>query len=82
MNDRQFYRGTHKVCPICGRNFFIGDPESWAFKMDVTVKRHRTLKYFCRYSCKRKFEKEHEERVAASREEGIRKKMAKKGDKK
>lgn len=52
--------GTMKVCPECGRKYFIGDIGAWVYKKNRTKKNGVTITYyFCRWNCMRKWEREH-----------------------
>ena len=46
-----------KTCPICGKDFIVMYPQLYTYKRKVDG----SLKYFCNYSCVRKFDKEKEE---------------------
>ena len=59
------WRGVEKICPVCGRRFFVGDQEGYAYKRSWyhTEKgvRNQWVMYFCRWSCMRKWDKQQEE---------------------
>lgn len=42
------------TCPICGKERFILNPKSYAYKVARTPHKY----YFCSYKCLRKYEKE------------------------
>lgn len=44
-----------RKCPVCGRFFIMHDAEQWAYKR----KPGDTWLYFCRWSCLRKYDREH-----------------------
>ena len=48
MSKKLFFE---KTCPVCGNKKFLLSPETYVYKIRE--------KYFCSYSCKRKYEKEH-----------------------
>lgn len=39
-----------RKCPVCGKNFYLNDAERWGYKIGT--------KFFCRWSCLRKYERE------------------------
>lgn len=49
-----------KKCPVCGKVFYIPCQSLWAYKKNVKRKavNHNTL-YFCKYSCKRKYDEQY-----------------------
>lgn len=61
-------REAVKICPICKKAFFIPDTRNWAYKISIskTVEGHKTL-YFCKYSHKRQYETEHEQKLKDNR---------------
>ena len=60
-----------KKCPVCGKVFYIPCQSLWAYKKNVKRKavNHNTL-YFCKYSCKRKYDEQYSraEIIARKRE--------------
>lgn len=44
-----------RKCPVCGSMFIMPSMESWAYKR----KPGNSMIYFCKYSCLRKWDKEH-----------------------
>lgn len=44
-----------KTCPVCGRRFYVTDLQDWVFQGSAGGKQT----FWCRWSCKRKWEKEH-----------------------
>ena len=62
--------GTYATCLVCGKEFFISYPEMWVFKKDAKLNRDvRRRVYFCKYSCKRKFDKEYEKYIFQLKQE-------------
>lgn len=63
--------GTWKNCAECGKKFFVLDCELWAYKRTVTMKPGSdcNIVFFCKYSCKRKFDKKYDEMKANSRKQ-------------
>ena len=47
--------GVYKVCPTCGKEFYIPNLDEWVFK------RHgkNNYRFFCKWSCLRKFDETH-----------------------
>ena len=78
-------RGIWKVCPTCKKEFYIVNPDLWAFKMWAAVKRNgRVLLYFDKYSCKKKYEEGYRDDVTKRRSDALAKlheaKRKKKGE--
>lgn len=42
-----------RICPVCGREFYTPDPETWVYKKS---RGNKSRIYFCRYSCKKAYE--------------------------
>ena len=62
--------GINAVCPVCGKEWFITNPEMWVFKKDAKLSRDvRRRVYLCKYSCKRKFDKEYDQFLFQLRQE-------------
>ena len=66
-------RGIDVTCPVCGKGFYITDPDLWVFKLmaSVNVGEQKSF-YFDKYTCKRAYEKEYEKekkqrRIAAAK---------------
>ena len=51
MNDEIF--DSTRICPVCGREFYTPDPETWVYKKS---RGNKSRIYFCRYSCKKAYE--------------------------
>ncbi len=52
--------GVMKKCPICGREFFTPDVNTWAYKKYHAKLNGSTISYFfCRWNCLRQWEKVH-----------------------
>ena len=48
-----------KKCPICGKVFFVPCLSTWVFKKNVNRKAaNHCVLYFCKYSCKRKYDEQ------------------------
>ena len=59
MNE--FYdRDAVKVCPVCHKTFWIPAVTLWAYRKDEFKDGEHRVLYFCRYNCKRKYEREEE----------------------
>lgn len=58
-----------KTCPECGHQFFVGDVECWVYKRYVSVDGNSHLRYFCKWSCLRKFDQRYEENKKKKRSE-------------
>ena len=69
MNTVFWDRNLLKICPVCGEAVYISDPDVWAYKMTVSRKGKKSILYFNKYSCKRKFEQCYEEMLYKSRSE-------------
>ena len=55
------FDGITAVCPVCKVKFYICVPEMWAYKLEATNSEgQRSLLYFNKHSCKRKFEADYE----------------------
>ena len=75
---RQYFRGIYKVCPVCGKAFYVCEPELWVYKMEIHARSERErLVYFNKYSCKRKYEKDYEARKAKRKAESDKRKWEK-----
>lgn len=48
------------VCPICGKHFFVPIMGEWVYHKTPNAV-SRTSKYFCSWTCMRKYEKLEEE---------------------
>ena len=59
--------GADKVCPQCGRKFFVPDVERWAYKRSISEKGKNAVHHFCKWSCLLAFDKEYEEKKAEAR---------------
>ena len=59
MSERQVNKSRYAICPVCGSVFFIPYVPYWKYKLhDKFVKGEGgRLKYFCKYSCMRKFQR-------------------------
>lgn len=77
METRGWDTGVYKVCPVCGKAFYICEPEIWAYKLTTHRKKVREIVYFNKYSCKKKYEDEYEKEVFKIRQESQKKQMAK-----
>ena len=58
--------GVYRVCPVCGKAFFVTDPEIWVYKKEIQMrdKKAKTrIEYFDSYTCKRKYDREYEEEI-------------------
>lgn len=58
--------GVYRVCPVCGKAFFITDPEIWVYKREIQMRDMKVktrIEYFDRYSCKRKFDRQYEAEI-------------------
>ena len=49
-----------RTCPVCGKLHYPPDLNSYAYKRVVKRGRETLTLYFCKWSCLRKWEKEHE----------------------
>ena len=45
-----------RICFLCGKDFIVPDRASWLYKINLYGKNGDRTKYFCSYSCKRKWE--------------------------
>lgn len=55
--------GVYKVCPVCGKVFFV-EPEYWVYKRETRHDTHHEKRYFmCSWSCLRKFDTQHEQEL-------------------
>lgn len=61
--------GAWKVCPECGRKFFVNECESWAYRRYTSQKGLGGIKYFCKWSCLVKYDREYEEAKKKKRSE-------------
>ena len=50
--------GAYKVCPVCGKVFFVLELQKWVFQRTVRWNKRTTEKtvYFCTWGCLRKYE--------------------------
>lgn len=49
-----------KVCPICGKDFFVPDSDVWAYRRCNSERSKASqYKFFCSWTCFRQYEKEH-----------------------
>ena len=75
--------GAYEICPVCGTEKFIPDCELWAFQRWVKEGKNFTRRYFCSWTCLRKYDKEHDEDMEKMRHEaaikGHRKRREKNG---
>ena len=62
-------------CATCGKEMFVPVANMWAYKRGYYLGEGST-KYFCKWSCMRKFEKEYEEKKARRKVEAINKRVA------
>lgn len=59
MNDIRYNPPT-KVCSCCGKEFICNDPKTYVYKhYRINNRGISKLHYFCKWSCLRKWEKEH-----------------------
>ena len=73
MGDKQNYSIICE-CATCGKQIFIPVVSMWAYKKNDNYN-YGAVKYFCRWSCLRKFEKEYEEKKTKKKAEVINKRM-------
>lgn len=56
MKDVTFDAWRH-ICPVCKKEFYVQDANSWVYKKHTKDGKRR---YFCCYTCKRKYEGNYE----------------------
>lgn len=75
--------GAYETCPVCGHDRFIPDCETWVYQRWVKVGEKSARRYFCSWTCMRKYDKQHDEEIAKMRHEaavkGHRKRNGKNG---
>lgn len=47
-----------KICPQCGRMFYVTNPIDWVYKSCYRKNGHDEVMFLCRWSCYRSFERE------------------------
>lgn len=52
------------VCPVCGGSFYVTCRKDWAYKRNTPAngKTNGETKFFCTWSCMRKYDSQIEER--------------------
>ena len=65
--------GAWKACPECGRKFFVNECDSWAYRRYTSQKGLGGVKYFCKWSCLVKYDREYEEKKKQQRSENAKK---------
>ena len=66
--------GRYCVCETCGKKWYENYPEMYVYKMEISNRKdsHKTV-YFCKATCKWKFEDKYEEELEQKRVEAARK---------
>ena len=62
-DDAAYYIGVEKICSECGKKIFVRDPGPWTYK--------RGVKYFCKWSCLTKYDREKREEKEKRRAETL-----------
>lgn len=44
-------RGYERKCPVCGRTFYIGKADEWAYRIRKQVRGKKYRKMFCSNKC-------------------------------
>lgn len=58
-----------RTCYLCGKEFIVPDRAAWLYKINLYGKNGDRTKYFCSYSCKKKWEQnKNEGNVSAQKE--------------
>jgi len=60
--------GAWKTCPICGKYFFVPNCSDWVYKRWYK-RRDWKIEYFCKWSCMRRYDKEHDGEQSKMRSE-------------
>ena len=64
----------YKICPVCGKKFFVPDFDIWVFKRSANENfRHSEVLYFNKYECKNKYDKKYEEELHRRKVEAAKK---------
>lgn len=75
--------GAYETCPVCGNDRFVLDCDTWVYQRWVKVGEKSARRYFCSWTCMRKYDKQHDEEIAKMRHEaavkGHRKRNGKNG---
>lgn len=83
MGDIITRGGAYETCPICGKDKFVPDCETWVYTRWVKEGKNFTRRYFCSWSCVRKYDIKHDEDMEKMRHEaavkGHRKRREKNG---
>ena len=57
MSKRIVYGGAYRICPTCGKTFYIIDLDYWAYAIWKNMGTGGKKIEFCSWGCLRKYEK-------------------------
>ena len=75
--------GAYETCPVCGKDKFVPDCETWVYQRWVKEGEKSARRYFCSWACMRKYDRQHDVDIQEMRREaalkGHRKRKGKNG---